>query len=537
MDEVNLALQIRRQRFISKQSRLALDQDYKNNPVMTDYNSKIDLRPRSMISKDELSIGKPPVSTVLQPSNRQSVTARALAYITPDQLNKVKLKKVRGDEINDRSEVSTSRRNSDRTSCSTLVNDTSNDVFSYLAKGSSESSFHSPIPPPPPMPPAEYFQNTAYRKMSNDEVHHLVKPKVSELQRSQPIMDEIEFEKAKKEQEDAFNKIYLDRMQQLEERLKRSEEMNQHFSEFESARLRQNVERITTPMENQVGQLYDEPDSDVDLDVKFNERRLKKGNLREWIDELVQDKFERASKLDFPATKTKSSQGKPKGIDKSKSRHSSRGRSVKRSGSQESFRSYKSNASKVSLQSIRSTAKSMKSVLFKRTEEEDLRSEISDDDVANINAGDTSFVDYTYDKFTIHGPFVDKELNVFHSICTEYSLAAKFTFAKRNKFARTNSAHERVYALIGSDKRTSWTNRSDWTRAVSNLQVLDFIFRSLIRSKSRVIKRPVMEIEHFTEGSVLDSRRFKCVIRSIFKKRDHLMDVLGIEMIKFEDIR
>jgi len=319
--------------------------------------------------------------------------------------------------------------------------------------------------------------------------------------------------------------------------LQKSQGMNKFYSDRESKKLEENVRRLVSNQVTQPIQKQELPKNEPEYSVKFNKHELHKGNLKEWIDELVQDKFERASKLELPIREQADAESRSKDRHRSKSSKSSRGRSIERKSSKESFKSFKSNASKLSFESVRSTAKSVKSVLFKNVEEEDLRSQISDDDIADINAGDTSFVDYAYDKFTIHGPFVDKELNVFHSICNEYSLASRFTFAKRNKFTRTNPAHERVYALIGSDKRSSWTNRNDWTQAINNLRVLDFIFRRVIRSRSRIIKEPVMVLEHFTHGSVLDSRRFKCVIRSIFKKRDHLMEVLGIEMIKFEDIK
>jgi hypothetical protein len=182
-------------------------------------------------------------------------------------------------------------------------------------------------------------------------------------------------------------------------------------------------------------------------------------------------------------------------------------------------------------------AKSIKSVLFKRTEEEEVLSEIDDDDIADVNAGKTGFIDFTSDKLMIHGPFVDRELNVFHAICLEYQTAAKISFAKRTAFVRTNPAHERVYALLGSNRRSSWTNRNDWTKATNDLRILDFIFRKIIRSESRRIREPIMELEHFAEDAVLDSRRFYKIIRSIFKKREHLMQVLNVNVERYEDIR
>lgn len=270
----------------------------------------------------------------------------------------------------------------------------------------------------------------------------------------------------------------------------------------------------------------------------FNERELSNDNMKKWINSLVTDQFERVSRIDNNERDEIRPDVKHEQRSKSKRRDYSNNNDRRRSSSRESKtsrKSYVSNADSVG--SFRSTAKSIKSVLFKRTEEEELYSDIEEDDVADVNTGETGFIDLTSEKFTIHGPFVDKELNVFHAICVEYQLAARISFAKRTAFSRTNPAHERVYALIGSNRRTSWTNRNSWTKATNDLQVLDFLFRKIIRSESKKIRKPVMELEHFTENSTLDSRRFWKIMRSIFKKREHLTVVLGVNVDRFDDIK
>jgi len=536
MEEVSRHLEKRRRSLVSR-SRLILNPDPDESWIMTDYNSKVDLRPRSMIEDDEVRGSKPPVDCVLQPSNRKSYAARTLSHITPDQLREVKLRKVSSGCSNDRGRTTAQQRDSNHTDDSTLTNNSQLSVFNYKVDNESADSIRTfkppPPPPPPPFPPAfnqvpkikDPISATYERRIQQ------LSDKINELKQDER-REPIEIEKYSKEQ------FYEDTIADMESQLKRERDQNQWYSDRTSNELKNEVEKITSRNEQKTDQPALTLDKSFDIGREFNEGRLSKARLNNWIDELVQDKFERASKFETPQVESRDPDDRPTPLSRGRSRkESSRSRSKKRSESLASFKSFRSNASKMSHESIRSNARSMKSVLFKRTEEEDLRSEISEDDIANINEGDTNFVDFAYSKFTIHGPFIDKELNVFHSICNEYNLAAKFTFAKRSRFARTNPAHERVYALIGSDKRSSWTNRNDWTQAINNLQVLDFIFRRAIRSRSRTIKEPVMVLEHFTEGSTLDSRRFKCVMRSIFKKRDHLMLTLGIEMTKFEDIR
>jgi len=274
--------------------------------------------------------------------------------------------------------------------------------------------------------------------------------------------------------------------------------------------------------------------------TEFDKRPLQNKNFDKWIKELIEDKFERLSTVETQDRKSskpeKSRERSSNKREKTFSLH--RGRSKKRDHERSPTRSIRSVVSKPdSIRSIQSIAKSVKSVLFRRTEEEELMSEIDDDDVADRNAGEVGFIDYTYEKFTIHGPFIDKELNVFHAICTEYVRAAKISFAKRSPFARTNPASDRIYALIGSNRRSSWTNRGDWNQITNDLQILDFIFRKTIRSQSRMIRQPMMELEHFTEGTELNMRRFWRIMKSIFYKRDRLLTALEIDIIRFEEIK
>jgi len=261
--------------------------------------------------------------------------------------------------------------------------------------------------------------------------------------------------------------------------------------------------------------------------------------MKQWIDQLINDKFERASRIDnYDNNHHEPKRGRDDSRHSKHKGHRSNKNSIhSRSQSRESARSNVQLRHAGSIESIRSTARSIKSVLFKRTEEEELLSEVDDEDIADVNAGETRLVDLASGKFLIHGPFVDKELNVFHAICIEYQLAAGMSLAKRSPFSRTNPAHQRVYALIGSNRRSSWTNRNNWLKATNDLQVLDYIFRKTIRSESRKIREPIMEIEHFTKGAILDSARFWKIIRAIFKKREHLAAVLGVNVQKFDDIR
>jgi len=186
--------------------------------------------------------------------------------------------------------------------------------------------------------------------------------------------------------------------------------------------------------------------------------------------------------------------------------------------------------------SATSVARSMKSVLFTIGNAEDVRSEISDDDAVKINLDDEHEINAACEKFTIHGPYIDGELNIFHEICQEYTNAAKITFARKSLFSRTTQAYERVYAFIGSDKRSRLANRKDWNSINNDFKLLDHLFRSIIRSRTRKIKEPTLKLEHFTKGKVLHVQRFRYVMKRIFDRRNHLLESLVGTTLAFETI-
>lgn len=183
-----------------------------------------------------------------------------------------------------------------------------------------------------------------------------------------------------------------------------------------------------------------------------------------------------------------------------------------------------------------SLSRSMKSVLFHLSDAEERRSETDSDDVTEcVQTGD-DYVKRTADKLLIHGPYVDDELNVFHELCHEYMKAARYTFAQRSYFSRTRPAYERVYALIGSNRRTKWLNRRDWNAGSNEFKLLDYAFRKTIRSKSQKITNPGLNIEHFTVGRTLGPMRFRIIMMMAFERRDELLRSLVGESKTFTTV-
>jgi hypothetical protein len=180
--------------------------------------------------------------------------------------------------------------------------------------------------------------------------------------------------------------------------------------------------------------------------------------------------------------------------------------------------------------SKRSLTKSMKNVLFHISGAEEVRSQTGSDDVVTVSNVGSDKAGRICERFTIHGPYVDDELNVFHEFCREYLKAAEVTFAKRSILSRTRPAHERVYGLLGSDKRTKWTNQRDWVAVTNDLKLLDHLFRSTIRSKTLKIKEPGLELEGFEKGKTLDYVRFRRIVKHAFTRRDQLkLTIVGAE--------
>jgi hypothetical protein len=468
MDDVRHLLAKRRQ-YLATQSRLTLDQTTCCSSIMSEYNSKVDLRPQWAINDNTAKSGKPHVDAVLQPSQREVGIPRSIPRLSPDQLTSVKLRK-------------TGIRNSIDAEGRRTVNDTENDslkiksspnvkvnVFNYRVDSeSSKTNLTAMAPPTPPPLPLKFKVKDDFKVQDKDDADHRFQ--------NEPKADNVS-----KDAEITWLKAQMDEL-----KANWTSTNNNNISvkpQANSGELPMNSRQQDFVLMNERNV---EPRFDKSFDIykqfNDNERNMPEG-MRKWIDQLVNDKFERISRLDAYEHSPPKLFDQPKRLDRSRSKDSK----YRKDGMKTIDNSFQpKNASRSSrapsVSSFRSTAKSIKSVLFKRTEEEEILSDVENDDIADINAGATGFIDYTSEKFTIHGPFVDKELNVFHAICVEYQLAARISFAKRTAFSRTNPAHIRVYVLLGSNRRSSWTNRDSWPKATNDLQILDFIFRRIIRS-------------------------------------------------------
>jgi len=533
MDDVKRTLAARR-RFLASQSRLTLDSHKNFHSQMTDFNSKVDLRPQWMINDNNAQTGKPHVDAVLQPQQRATGIPRGIPRLSPDQLKGVVLRKT-----GTRSSIDSEGTRTKEDIQSSIVMNHSQTISKDIGMNSNDNtsdtghSNYTAVPMPPPIPNFNQFP-----------------------QQSKPIHKERTFDSPKYQSynREMYNGLDVSELLQKENELN---SLKEKFNKLEQSLKDHGIESSQAPRPNlQVRRDYNNynpvndvrnsnhfpkrpsVDSGVEFSPTFDERELRNENMNKWMEQLINDKFERLSRIDT-VNDDKPEPPPDRSRSGKKSNNSDKDRTKQgRSSSRKSRRAISPTRSEVSSKgSIKSVAKSIKSVLFKSTEEAEILSEVDDDDVADLNAGQTDFVDLTSRKFTIHGPFVDKELNVFHAICKEYQKAATISFAKRTPFARTNPAHERVYALIGSNKRTGWTNRNNWSDATNDLQVLDYIFRKIIRSNSRRIRKPVMELEHFTEGALLDTRRFWKIMKAVFKKREHLTQVLNTTVENFDDIK
>lgn len=252
----------------------------------------------------------------------------------------------------------------------------------------------------------------------------------------------------------------------------------------------------------------------------FDTSLLGDDKFREWMSNLISDNLERR-------TNVGSVDDQPQYDKRHKIELKGKSSALKK-GPLSIISDTKSRISAKSSATRRSLTKSMKSVIFRSTNEEEVTSEVSSNDIADVNEGEIQGIDHTCDKFMIHGPFIDNELNVFHALCNEYAKATEMTFGKRSPFSRTRPHHERVYALIGSDKRSKWLNRKDWTAGITEFKLLDFLFRKTIRSKSRTIKMPKMALEHLEEGKPLTPTRLRKIMMKSFDRRDQLMkNIIG----------
>lgn len=521
-------------------STICLTEHSNSNHItnMTDFNERVDLRPSWMVKDNDLPRGKPHVNSVLQPSQREAGIPRGMPGISPEALQSVSLRKTRiYDPIDTRDNGAIQYSSGPPIFKPVAAPKVQANPFEYQVNSQSDAGRRPPPPPPPPPPlpkarsppPDRAYVHRSHRK------HEI--PLANKRSDSLPIKMPTD-EQLLKEREIEFLKLQIEQMK-LQAEFSAAKEYNTQVESYNNdARLTDEGKSIRS-VQTIIAEPLHKGDDGFDVDRNFHVKELERSkNMRDWVHQLVNDKFERASRIEHAEDEIPISNDYKEFKDRSRSKEDKIHRHHKRSTSRDSKVSRKSRISRVpSLESFKSTTRSIRSVLFKGAQEEELRSDVDDDDIADINNGNTDFIDTTTEKFIIHGPFVDKEMNVYHAICVEYQLAARISFAKRSPFARTNPAHERVYALLGSDKRSSWTNMNSWSKAINDLKVLDFIFRRTIRSESKKIREPVMEIEHFTEGSILDSKRFQRVIRAIYKKREYLSKVLGINIDRFDDIR
>jgi len=512
MEDINQRLKAIRRATASK-SRISLFPFSEESLTMPDYNSKVDLRPRSMINDDQPRVGKPPVDAVLHPDQRRVGIPSKMLNFSVEDLQGVKLRKT-GKRETPEDDVTESTPDSMLSTVDTQRPERNEIPESYDSNQGNEVVTHSihtplriemPIPPPPPPPPQVAL--------------NIVDPVTQKLTRQ---LKELKLAtQARNEQAKLIKQIE-------EAKLLLEADGLQTATPLPRPAIKPTTQQSQEVVDNR--QVQEETQ-------RLNESSLKNRNFRKWANDLADDKFERASRFeeDAPPKRRQSSRSRSRGRQNSRDDvKRPRSKSRKRSPTK-SIHSTTSRAE--SFRSFRSAAKSVKSVIFKGTEEQELISEIDEDDIANRDYGEVGFVNHTSQKFEVHGPFIDTELNVFHAICREYELAAKVSFAKRGPFSRTNPAHDRVYALIGSNRRSSWTNRGDWNKVQNDIQILDYLFSRIIRSKSQVIRKPVMELEYFSEGSLLDPRRFWKIMKAIYYKRDRLLDVLDINITKFESIK
>lgn len=539
MDEVEQRVNNLR-RFFASTVCLTESTDHDQRSDMTDYNSKVDLRPQWMVNDNDIPQGKPHVDSVLQPSQRFNGIPRSMPRLSPEMLQNANLR-----ETGLRNSIdSEGRRTVQNSLNSNLVPQNpiparNVNVFEFQVNSQSNTGGTKP-PPPPPLPQQAQPNLIKHvplteRKDSIDYRLGNPPPYLGKCEPSPTIIKDSVHRNVDQE-------IELLRRQVAEmESIVRSRtntgismpnQSSQMTSDdkFETSSVISGKTVTHSPMAN---------DNNIKVDKNFNFSELNNSQeMKTWIDQMVNDKFERASRVDETKTNLDERNDFEDYKQRSRSKQSRKGRTRKRSSSQDSRVSRKSQVSLAnSFESAKSATKSIRSVLFKGVEEEELHSEVDEDDIADMKIGDTDFIDTTSAKFVIHGPFMDKELNVFHAICVEYMLAARMSFAKRSPFSRTNAAHERVYALLGSNRRSLWTNMNSWHKATNDLRILDFLFRKTIRSQSKRIKQPVMEIEHFTENSTLTTGRFKRIIHSVFKTREYLAKTLGINVDRFDDIK
>lgn len=534
MDAIERELATRR-KFIASKSRLSLYPDTNIESNMTDYNSKVDLRPTWMINDNDLPSGKPHVNSVLQPEQRALGIPRSIPTLTALDLQRAALKRTGNRLSIDREGLRTVEDLSTAKLNINIQSAPKTNVFDFQVSSNDTAGNHSPTPPPPPPPPSYDMQKLHGTKVPKG----LTYDKPVMRKESYPDPQDVNFINGMDERDIEIKQLRLQLEALSSNERKPTVTANRNSTTIEPPQYVRNANNEESWNSRPRRDSAMTPAAiEAAIEQRFDERDIGNPSMKRWIKQLVENQFESLSTIE-PSKPTvepsisetiREARSRDEEIDKN-GRSRSRSRETKKSSrSRQTSRDGSPN-------SVKSMSRSIKSVLFSRTEEEELYSDVDDDDIVDLNAGNTGFIDHTSDKFTIHGPFVDRELNVFHAICSEYQSAARMSFARRTPFARTNPAHQRVYALLGSNRRSGWTNRNSWNDAANSLQLLDYLFRRIIRSKTQKIKQPVMELEHYSAGRTLDTQRFYQIIRAVFKKRNRLTDVLKVNVDEFENIK
>lgn len=166
------------------------------------------------------------------------------------------------------------------------------------------------------------------------------------------------------------------------------------------------------------------------------------------------------------------------------------------------------------------------SVCFSFPEGNDEISEISNDDIINVNAEHPEYGSYEFvcKKLEIREPFVQPELNVLHAICEEYFEIANLTFAKRRFSLRSLPHNERVYDFLASRRKSGWLEKGDIARGVNCSRTLDFLFSVTLRRKSKKIEGHTLNLEGFKAGRILDIHRFTRIVKDAYIRRNYLFE-------------
>ncbi|BCD56384.1 hypothetical protein [Lichen partiti-like RNA virus 1] len=193
-----------------------------------------------------------------------------------------------------------------------------------------------------------------------------------------------------------------------------------------------------------------------------------------------------------------------------------------------SGRSSRSLRSLTSLKSIRSIRSGTKS----RSSASDI-----DDDSSDYETGIDAQVKRICENYSISGPFISDDLNVVHEICNEYSNIAKFMHGRVSIFSNHKSASQRVYRYIASNNRGKWLNSKQPSTMMPDSRVLDYIFRTVIRSEKLVVRHPKLQLDGLDEGRKLDDRAFSEIIENVFRRRKQLFSSQVGHIQRYKEIQ